>query len=337
MFKSEEDAGVAEVGRRWGSPPDLRRSGNWPGKWGREDDQRIMMAKMQRQRAGRTGFTLIELLVVIAIIAILAAMLLPALSKAKTKATGISCMNNTHQITVAWMLYAGDYDDYLPANDYPFTTAYSSIPIDQRRCWVSGSMLIPLDSVRTDILRDPESSQLAPYLKAIEVYRCPADKSVVQGRPRTRSMSMNNSVGTRWYGATAARGSQAVTGGWLTGNYSDNQTSWRTYGKLSHITAPGPAKLWVLMDEHPDAINDPMMAVQCGNAAGQNIVDFPATYHNGACGIAFADGHSEIRRWRGARMLAGPLPPSFSLNQPATDPESIRDLEWLQERTSAPR
>src|SRR5690606_34324712 len=102
---------------------------------------------------------------------------------------------------------------------------------------------------------------------AIEVYRCPADKSVVQGRPRTRSMSMNNSVGTRWYGspANAQRGSLAVTGGWLTGSYNDNQASWRTYGKLSHITAPGPAKLWVLMDEHPDAINDPMMAVQCGN------------------------------------------------------------------------
>jgi prepilin-type processing-associated H-X9-DG protein len=195
-------------------------------------------------------------------------------------------------------------------------------------------MDIELDSIRDSLLEDPDTTQLARYVQNIEVYRCPADRSSFRDRPRVRSMSMNCAVGTRWASAPAnARGAYPVTGGWLTGSYDDNQDQWRTYGKLSTITAPGPANLWVLMDEHPDAINDPLMAVQCGNSAGKRIVDFPASYHNGACGISFADGHSEIKKWQGGRMKQGPI--NGQLNVPASDAGSEEDLWWLQQRTSA--
>ena len=69
-----------------------------------------------KDKAGNEGFTLIELLVVIAIIAILAAMLLPALAKAKLRAQVVSDMSNKRQLTLAWIMYAGDNNDTLVLN-----------------------------------------------------------------------------------------------------------------------------------------------------------------------------------------------------------------------------
>ena len=104
--------------RAFVAPKCQRHSSPWPGRqippaglWGGLRPHRRKLPPAQA-----VGFTLIELLVVIAIIAILAAMLLPALSAARERAQGLVCLNNTHQLALAWDLYADDHNGELPDN-----------------------------------------------------------------------------------------------------------------------------------------------------------------------------------------------------------------------------
>ncbi len=125
------------------------------------------------------------------------------------------------------------------------------------------------------------------------------------------------------------------TGEWLDKSYQPSgQNVWRIYDKLSGIVIP--AKTWVMMDEHPDSINDAALAVACTDSqiTSAQLIDYPANYHNGACGIAFADGHAEIHKWKGAKIRNAAIQYNdyLQLNVPAES--SWRDIAWLADNTT---
>lgn len=289
------------------------------------------------------GFTLIELLVVIAIIGILAAMLLPVLSKAKAKAQGIYCMNNSKQIVLAWNLYASDDNDRLPPNDYysggPTPPSPSKgLPYDWN--WVGGIMDNgSVQATNTMYITEEKYSALARYNRNANSYHCPADRSVSAGiGPRVRSVSMNNGIGTVWNSMNAQHplGSPVYIN-FFDGGWGNANKYWQTYGKLSSMNRPGPSSLWVILDEAGTSINDSQFGVPMGapDAAGDptvsdHFVDIPGSYHNGACGIAFADSHAEIHKWLGGVKSS----PANGWNF-GSDPASLSDLRWLQARTTA--
>lgn len=280
----------------------------------------------QPPRGGSQGFTLIELLVVIAIVSILASLLLPAIGQAKAKAWTVGCLNNSRQLLFAWQLYAEDFNGAIPSAERWRPPGYPSDLPD----WHGGGLLslsVPADPANWNQDTTIKRGALWPYTsRTAGIYRCPADRSQGINRdrarvPRIRSYSVNNWVGGPGLG-----------GRWM----PRDPEGWRVYLKTIEMQDPGPAMTWVFHDERPDSINNGFFSLDMTGYPDQpeltRMNDVPGMQHNRAGVFAFADGHTETRRWKDPRTTP-PVRKDGAITLYMPSPGNA-DVRWLQERAT---
>jgi prepilin-type processing-associated H-X9-DG protein len=244
-------------------------------------------------------------------------------------------MNNGQQMIKALVLYSMDFSDYLPPN-YD-----NSGDLADGHGWIVGDAGdTGAQQFNSDILMDEKKSLLASYIgKSVSIFKCPADTrhGKYQGTdpikknmdvPAARTFSMNQAVGTN---PNVPGCKAAVDGPWLTGTHTYGLKKFYTYGNMSMFLRPGPSQTYVFVDEAPKSLNDGGFAsVGPNNPFVYSMIDWPGTMHNNACGFAFADGHSEIKKWNDPRT-------TLAKNQePTTQTQAgSADILWLGQHASA--
>ncbi len=194
--------------------------------------------------------------------------------------------------------------------------------------WVNGWEDFNVNNTDNTNMLKLATALLGPYYsKQTKIYHCPADiYTCIEGNAqlqRVRSNSMNRFVeGDAYRAAKASKG--------LPANGSIWYSAWRAYTRLTDIVRPASSDLFVFVDEHPDSINDGWMMTNVTDP--NNWTDLPASYHGNACGFGFADGHSEIHRWRDPRTFVPVKKTQYNgFNAPGS-----KDIQWMFLHCSAP-
>jgi prepilin-type processing-associated H-X9-DG protein len=228
-------------------------------------------------------------------------------------------MNNHRQLMLAWRMYVDDNKEVLP---YVKHGPYA---------WMDGWLDFTAARDNWDVEFNLKTSILWPYCgKNVALFKCPADNSKVSVggviRPRVRTMSMLNWIG--------GRGENRPMN-WSNTTFGNSRGESRIYRKFSDFLDPGPGRTFVFLDEREDSINDGMFVVDMlvYPTSTQSIVDFPASYHGGAGGFSFVDGHSELKKWSNRLILEKPLKDQV---RPYPTPLGgcDKDVQWMQERAT---
>lgn len=255
-----------------------------------------------------SGFTRTELLTVIAVIGILALTQLAGFARHGQVAQAALCQNNLAQLQSAWLLYVDDSNGQLPAS-----TPNSSLAPE----WV-GTRNANADDLNVSVTNSPLWNYSA---KSLDHWRCPADPvRIVTSNPkqthrRVRTYSMN--IYMRDYSIFSESG-------------------WRTFINIHDFNALAPQDAFLLIDEHPGSVNDAAFTMNMNGYPNEpdkwRLIDMPGSNHAEGAGVAFVDGHVELKRWVDNRTKAPYMAGKFlSLN--LAQPGNM-DILWIQERST---
>ncbi|HYE30475.1 MAG TPA: hypothetical protein VEH27_03540 [Methylomirabilota bacterium] len=266
--------------------------------------------RFRRKASHPGGFSRADLLAVVAALFVFGLLLAPGYGQSLGNGQLATCMNNLRQLTQAWQLFAEAHDGKLPKN----TAGPDSGNNMRGEYWVVGWLSWDTQSDNTNTLKVTDAG-LGPYVdRNPRVFKCPSDTYIsrpqtLRMRERARSYSMNGFVGRSR--------SEAVFG-----------PSWHHHEKLQDIRPVPPHQLFLLLDEHPDSINDSAFFV---DPEAPRFVDYPAGYHQNGASLSFADGHVEHKIWQEAETVP-PVRFQFTSVQ-ARAP--YLDYNWLKARTTA--
>lgn len=257
------------------------------------------------------GFTMTELLVVLGVITVLSLLLLPAFAGTKNDGRVLRCMNNQKQLSAAWLVYTSDNADLFPPSP-----SWAAGVLD----WTAAT-----DNTNRAILESSASSLIALYVKAADLFKCPADtyQSSANLGPRVRSVSLNGVLGSN----PSVQGSNP--GGRL---YYGSGGAGKAL-KMTQLVNPGPANVFSFLDEHPDSINDSAFMFDPGYpSSAQMWRSLPGSFHSGLGALSFADGHFELHQWTNPRTPSAVIFTAWNLYGSIQIMRDNEDYSWLNDR-----
>jgi prepilin-type processing-associated H-X9-DG protein len=273
------------------------------------------------------GFARTDLVAVLAILAVLGALLAGSLGRAAAGNPASVCQDNLRKLSLAWYLYASEAGGRL-VNNLTIPEIQNTVTSKKYLNWANNVMDWGINPMNTNRLLTA-TSKLSPYLGVDpDLFHCPNDTNLspvqvkVGWARRERSYSMNGSLGSPFERVSSGQSTAAGVSEWC-----PERRQFLTVSALSQ-----PSRTFVFLEEHPDSINDGLFLLGCESSGVWH--DLPGSFHDGAGGFAFADGHVELHPWLNE---ATKRPVRLSSLPEITVPELARDdYQWVLDHTAAP-